>query len=134
MATKRKRAKKAIKKTGTKTGTMISPKSGAVCPTGAHPGNTGGKKGRSGRKPDAYKQFMRDVVNSPTARKAVETVINDPKHQHFASVWRHLVEQTEGKPVQPIGGEGGGPIPISLEAATDDLLGQLARIATRQEP
>ena len=28
-----------------------SPRSGVALPLGAHPGNTGGKKGRSGRKP-----------------------------------------------------------------------------------
>jgi len=39
---------------------MVSPLNGAVCPTGAHPGNTGGKKGRSGRPPALVRQACRD--------------------------------------------------------------------------
>lgn len=31
-----------------------SPRSGVALPLGAHPGNTGGKPGRSGRKSDAF--------------------------------------------------------------------------------
>lgn len=40
----------------TKTGfkTAKSPKGGAELPLGAHPGNTGGKKGRSGRKSNDF--------------------------------------------------------------------------------
>ena len=47
-------------KTGTKTGiaVMISPISGARTPTGAHPGNTGGKPGRSGRPPALLRQKL----------------------------------------------------------------------------
>lgn len=36
--------------------TAVSPLSGAHIPLGAHPGNTGGKKGRSGRRPSAVRQ------------------------------------------------------------------------------
>jgi hypothetical protein len=44
-----------------KSGTMRSPRSGAVVRTGAHPANTGGKKGRSGRKPDAFKEQLAGI-------------------------------------------------------------------------
>jgi hypothetical protein len=37
---------------------MVSPINGAECPTGAHPGNTGGKKGRSGPKPDRVRRAL----------------------------------------------------------------------------
>ena len=40
---------------------MTSPKSGATIPTGAHPGNTGGKKGRSGRRPYAFALFAHSL-------------------------------------------------------------------------
>ena len=67
-------------KTGTKTGSrrqrpggqtstrpaggeMVSPLSGAVCPTGAHPGNTGGKPGRSGRPPNELRELFRTVLD-----------------------------------------------------------------------
>lgn len=55
--------KEARRKTGTQNrkGTMRSPRSGAVCPTGAHPGNTGGKPGRSGRKPDEFKELLAGI-------------------------------------------------------------------------
>lgn len=44
-------------KTATKTAT--SPLSGGVIPLGAHPGNTGGKKGRSGRPPSKVRDACR---------------------------------------------------------------------------
>lgn len=44
-------------KTGAGTGYAVSPINGARMPTGAHPGNTGGKKGRSGRRPDRVRQL-----------------------------------------------------------------------------
>ena len=44
-------------KTATKTAT--SPLSGGVIPLGAHPGNTGGKKGRSGRLPSKVRDACR---------------------------------------------------------------------------
>src|SRR5689334_5686837 len=43
------------------------PQGGAQLPLGAHPGNTGGKKGRSGRKPDAFVAAMEDALNEDGA-------------------------------------------------------------------
>ena len=54
------RGKSGAKTTSGKTGTMVSPLNGATCPTGAHPGNTGGKPGRSGRPPALVRQACRD--------------------------------------------------------------------------
>jgi hypothetical protein len=48
---------KTGKKTGTGALTMRSPRSGAEVPTGAHPGNTGGKRGRSGRVPSIVREL-----------------------------------------------------------------------------
>ncbi len=74
------------RKTGNKTGkqiTMTSPRSGATVPTGAHPKNTGGKKGRSGRKPDAFRRLLK-AGSLAAARKAkayLETAdIEDPRY------------------------------------------------------
>jgi hypothetical protein len=52
-------------KTGIKTGivTATSPKGGARLPLGAHPGNTGGKKGRSGRKPSEVVALARSLTD-----------------------------------------------------------------------
>lgn len=51
------------KKTGVQTGTVkmvVSPLNGATMPAGAHPGNTGGKPGRSGRiKEKVKRQLLR---------------------------------------------------------------------------
>lgn len=38
-----------------------SPRTGYRLPVGAHPGNTGGKKGRSGRKPDEFRRALEEV-------------------------------------------------------------------------
>jgi hypothetical protein len=57
----RKRPKTGAKTTGQPVGLMVSPLNGATCPTGAHPGNTGGKVGRSGRKPDEFREVLAAV-------------------------------------------------------------------------
>lgn len=41
-------------------GVAVSPLNGAEIPLGAHPGNTGGKKGRSGRPPSELRRLMRE--------------------------------------------------------------------------
>ena len=69
---------KKIVKSGNKTGngTMLSPRNGAVCPTGAHPGNTGGKPGRSGRKAKDFRQLCGEAVDKyarPKAAKVLKT-------------------------------------------------------------
>lgn len=46
-------------KSAGKTGFAVSPINGAVIPTGAHPLNTGGKPGRSGRPPSAIRARLR---------------------------------------------------------------------------
>ena len=91
-------------KTGKKTGkrTMVSPRSGAEVPTGNHSGNTGGKKGRSGRKPAAYKQFLRDTLDSPEAREALEKVLQSDEHTAYASVLGKVIPHAYGQPTQPI--------------------------------
>lgn len=43
---------------------MTSPLSGSTIPTGAHPANTGGKAGRSGRPPGALREAMREVLDT----------------------------------------------------------------------
>lgn len=94
----------AKEKTGKKTGkrTMVSPRSGAEVPTGAHARNTGGKKGRSGRKPDAFKQFLRDVLDSPEAREALERVLQSDKHTAYASVLGKIISHAHGLPTQQV--------------------------------
>jgi hypothetical protein len=42
-----------------------SPLTGTLIPCGAHPWNTGGKKGRSGRRPDAFKEMCQKFLQDP---------------------------------------------------------------------
>lgn len=50
---------RTAKKTANKTA-KPSPRSGVSLPVGAHPGNTGGKKGRSGRLPSMIRDLARE--------------------------------------------------------------------------
>lgn len=108
-------AKKTGKKTGTRT--MRSPRSGAEIPTGAHPGNTGGKKGRSGRPSSQHREWCRKLIHSPAAEKALRTVLGDDGHKHFAALWKTLAERGYGKAHETIEvtGQSGGPVRHEVE-------------------
>jgi len=67
------------------------PQGGARLPLGAHPGNTGGKKGRSGRPPKAYKLFARALYDDPVVRQAIAEIMKNSNHKHFASVFKTLL-------------------------------------------
>jgi hypothetical protein len=54
-----------------------SPRSGYRLPLGRHPGNTGGKKGRSGPKPSAVRQLMREGLADRVP--LLLALIDDPK-------------------------------------------------------
>lgn len=57
-----KKAARNKRKTAAKSAKVaVSPINGAVIPLGAHPGNTGGKKGRSGRPADTIREAMREL-------------------------------------------------------------------------
>ncbi len=57
--------------------TARSPLNGAEIPLGAHPRNTGGKKGRSGRPPSAIRE--RCVGSFEERVSILEEIIDDPK-------------------------------------------------------
>lgn len=55
-----------------------SPRSGVRLPVGAHPGNTGGKKGRSGRLPDEFREKLakiRDEKGLPVLESILDGVV-----------------------------------------------------------
>lgn len=58
-------------RTGRGTRAITSP-SGSTFLTGGHPGNTGGKKGRSGRKSKAFKELCRRVIDDPRIGERIE--------------------------------------------------------------
>ena len=62
-----------------------------------NPGNKGG-----GRLPDEYKAMCRAMVSSPKAQKAVEAILSNPDHPHFASMWKAVTERGYGKLEQKI--------------------------------
>lgn len=88
------------KSTKTATKTAKSPRSGAEIPLGAHPGNTGGKKGRSGRKRDAFKEMCRELASSSAVEGAVRVILKNPKHPAFIGALRWASEYGYGKPNQ----------------------------------
>ena len=61
---------------GRATATARSPLNGAEIPLGAHPRNTGGKKGRSGRPPSAMRELCRLGFEERVA--ALTRIIDDP--------------------------------------------------------
>ena len=79
-----------------------SPRSGYRLPLGNHPGNTGGKKGRSGPKADKFREALRHILADPKVAKAVKEVLEDPRNSHFSSLWARVAAQAHGNPVQQI--------------------------------
>ncbi len=87
---------KTAKKTAGKTAgrrSAPSPLTGATLPLGAHPGNTGGKKGRSGRLPSIVRDFAReafadrlDILTQIADGKAIQRMkIGDVETETFIS-------------------------------------------------
>lgn len=66
----------------------------------------------AGRPPNEHIDWCRRVVSDPSAESAVETVLKDPKHPAFASMWKAVAERGYGKAAQPLEltGKDGGPI------------------------
>jgi len=65
-------------------------------------GPGGGKKGRSGRKPDAWKEMMRKLVNRTSTLRALKRVLKNPQHPAWAGALKFAAEQAYGKPTQEI--------------------------------
>jgi hypothetical protein len=87
------------------------------CPT-----NTGGKKGRSGRKP-------KTVINLNTAiqekfadirvAKAIEAVITNPDHPQFAQTMKMCMDRVYGKPVETVNSTVDNRIEIVMKHAIE---------------
>jgi hypothetical protein len=82
--------------------TAVSPLSGGRIPLGAHPGNTGGKKGRSGRRPDWLKTFCDNLLASPKCKAQVKAILADKDHPAFATMWKAAGDRAHGKPDQKV--------------------------------
>lgn len=82
--------------------TAVSPLSGGRIPLGAHPANTGGKKGRSGRRPNWLREFCDDMLADPKCKAAVRKILSNPDHPAFAAMWKATGERAHGKPEQKV--------------------------------
>ncbi len=81
---------------------------GARLPLGNHPGNTGGKKGRSGRPPDAFKAFLAKLRANPKALAAVQRAALDETGRNFATAWKLASEYDETRPTGKLDVTSGG--------------------------
>lgn len=80
---------------------------GARLPVGAHPGNTGGKAGRSGRKPDEFKALCAELVSNTQTIRAAGEILADRGHPAWASVFRAIAPYGYGAPPQTLEVTGG---------------------------
>lgn len=76
------------------------PQGGAQLPLGAHPGNTGGKKGRSGRKPAPFKDLLAKLRQSPELAQSLEKAVKDHECRAFPAALKLLTDYDDDKPVE----------------------------------
>ncbi len=91
------------KKTASKT--ALAPPSrngGARLPLGNHPGNTGGKPGRSGRPPKAFKKFCRELAKSGDFQKALQSAATDAEHQNYIGAAKLVATFATAKPAKTV--------------------------------
>jgi hypothetical protein len=90
-----KRARKPAAKTAARSpGVAVSPLNGATIPLGAHPGNTGGKPGRSGRIKEKVKRQLLRAAARQGPRVLEQIARGDPVQRAelpLLSVLRHAV-------------------------------------------
>jgi len=75
-------------------------------------GPGGGKKGRSGRKPDAWKAIMAKCLTRKSTLRALSRVLKDDKHPAYLGALRFAAGYAYGKPQENVQVKGR----LSLEA------------------
>jgi len=85
--------------------------------TAGNPGNSGGKKGRSGRKPNWFKEFASDVLEATETQNAVRRKMVASFDPGYGQVLKTLAEYAFGKPDQ------------KLLISHEDLTGRVAATA-----
>lgn len=113
-------------------------KGGTQLPAGNHPGNTGGKKGRTGPIPIELKRSAQEVAFVDVFPK-LERYLKRKNKGPADAGWRWaastMLDRGFGKVPQPITGDDeGDPIGVRVEreqAALRRILGRLASIARR---
>lgn len=100
-----------MKKTAKKTA-KPSPRNGNVLPLGNHPGNTGGKPGRSGRPRLEWKDAFAELRKDPDVQSAIERAAKDEKSRGFRSALAVLERYDPDRPALKL--EHSGSIAIGL--------------------
>jgi hypothetical protein len=65
-------------------------------------GPGGGKKKRSGRPPDAWKEIMRKLVNRESTLRVLKRVLKNSKHPAWIGALKFAAEYAYGKPSQEL--------------------------------
>jgi len=82
-----------------------SSRSGKKTLIAGNPGNSGGKKGRSGRKPTAYKQWFQQVMESPEARQRIWESLTLPgctENRNYGVILKTALAYAYGQPVATV--------------------------------
>lgn len=109
--------------------TARSPRSGAEIPLGAHPGNTGGKPGRSGRPPKAFKDFLAELRRSPKVQQALKQAAEDGESKNFKAALDVIVRYDPEAPGTKI--EHSGSIALTPEERESRVAELLAGVKRR---
>jgi hypothetical protein len=86
-------------------------------------GPGGGKKGRSGRPPDAWKEIMRKLVNRQSTLRVLKRVIKNANHPAWLGVLRFAAEHAYGKPSQDL--------TLTAKMSLEELVAQANRQGNR---
>jgi len=76
---------------------------------GPDPRRGTGKKGRSGRPTNQFRELCRNLADNPATLKQVRAVLKDARHKHFARLWQTVSEFGHGKALQAIELNGQAP-------------------------
>jgi predicted RNA-binding protein YlqC (UPF0109 family) len=105
-----------------------SPRSGVSLPVGAHPGNTGGRKGRSGRPPNAFRAVLAAIRDDPSIQDALKQAAGDATSRNFGAAWRVLVDYDDEKPAKRLELAS----PLTDEERAQKIKAILAKVAEEQ--
>lgn len=63
-----------------------------------NPGNSGGKKGRSGRRPDWFKRYAEQLLANPSTKRSVRRILRaGPLHPGFLGLYKELTNRAFGQ-------------------------------------
>lgn len=96
---------------------------------GGNPGNRGGQKGRSGRRPEEFKRWCGNQLHDQGKRQAIMRVLRDANHPHFAKMWVWIASYGADRPPEELNLN----VRDRREHALNRILDELDAIAKRQK-